>query len=98
MEPSLASRQPDNIKPCTISVAQTQATDRVHRPHLIDVNGTLYGTTSSGGEYGSGTVFGVTTSGMETVIHSFSGSDGSEPLAALKNVEVCCTVRPLWAA
>jgi uncharacterized repeat protein (TIGR03803 family) len=53
---------------------------------LIDVNGTLYGTTRSGGEYGSGTVFGVTTSGMETVIHSFSGSDGSEPLAALKNV------------
>jgi uncharacterized repeat protein (TIGR03803 family) len=54
---------------------------------LIEVNGTLYSTTSSGGEYGSGTVFGVTTSGTETVIHSFSGSDGSEPLAALKNVK-----------
>jgi uncharacterized repeat protein (TIGR03803 family) len=54
---------------------------------LIDVNGTLDGTTNSGGEYGSGTVFGVTTGGTETVIHSFSGSDGGEALAALKNVD-----------
>jgi uncharacterized repeat protein (TIGR03803 family) len=52
---------------------------------LIDVNGTLYGTTAYGG--GNGNVFSVTPSGTETVIYNFSGSDGSEPLAALKNVD-----------
>jgi uncharacterized repeat protein (TIGR03803 family) len=52
---------------------------------LVDVNGTLYGTTAYGG--GNGNVFSVTPSGTETVIHNFSGSDGSEPLAALKNVD-----------
>ena len=58
---------------------------------LIDVNGTLYGTTSGDqgvttGNSEGGNVFSVTPSGTETVIHSFSGSDGYEPLAALKNV------------
>jgi uncharacterized repeat protein (TIGR03803 family) len=55
---------------------------------LIDVNGTLYGTTSQGGgsgcsgvdNYGCGTVFSVTTSGKETVVHRFAaGSDGWYP-------------------
>jgi uncharacterized repeat protein (TIGR03803 family) len=54
---------------------------------LIDVNGTLYGTTSSGGEYGSGTVFGVTMEGAETLWYSFAGSNGSDPLASLIEVK-----------
>lgn len=54
---------------------------------LIDVNGTLYGTTASGGAAGKGTVFSVTTAGVEHVLHSFgSGSDGETPLASLINV------------
>jgi len=51
---------------------------------LIDVSGTLYGTTSYGGAYGEGTVFSITTDGTECVLHSFgSGSDGRCPEAAL---------------
>jgi uncharacterized repeat protein (TIGR03803 family) len=49
---------------------------------LIDVGGTLYGTTSQGGSYkygacgtsnffGCGTVFSVTTGGTEKVLHNF---------------------------
>lgn len=57
---------------------------------LLNVNGTLYGTTSGGGEYHSGTVYEITTSGEETVLHSFDGSDGSgdgaTPYAGLINV------------
>jgi uncharacterized repeat protein (TIGR03803 family) len=55
---------------------------------LLDVNGTLYGTTYAGGpEYG-GTVYAVTTSGSETVLHDFAGSgDGFNPYAGLINVK-----------
>lgn len=50
---------------------------------LIDVNGTLYGTTFKGGTNGSGTVFSITTSGSENVIYSFAGgADGSNPYAS----------------
>jgi uncharacterized repeat protein (TIGR03803 family) len=51
---------------------------------LIDVKGTLYGTTMSGGSNNAGTVFSITTSGQEAVVHSFGGpGDGVYPLAAL---------------
>jgi uncharacterized repeat protein (TIGR03803 family) len=51
---------------------------------LIDVNGTLYGTTTGGGTYGDGTVYSITPSGVETVLHSFGGSgDGMKPAAGL---------------
>ena len=43
---------------------------------LIDVNGTLYGTTSSGGTHKAGTVFSITPSGTLTVLHSFKGGSG----------------------
>jgi uncharacterized repeat protein (TIGR03803 family) len=61
---------------------------------LIDVNGTLYGTTAAGGAWGSarvpgqGTIFSISTSGAENVVHSFAkGSDGAEPLAPLLDVK-----------
>jgi uncharacterized repeat protein (TIGR03803 family) len=38
---------------------------------LTDVNGTLYGTTAYGGEYGDGTVFAITTAGSERVLRNF---------------------------
>ena len=56
------------------------------RPHasLIDVKGTLYGTTGDGGRYGLGTVFSISAAGSEHVLHSFgSGSDGNRPYASL---------------
>jgi uncharacterized repeat protein (TIGR03803 family) len=62
-------------------------------PHasLIDVGGTLYGTTAGGGSYPGcglyrdcGTVFRITTSGSEKVLYSFGGTpDGGVPLASL---------------
>jgi uncharacterized repeat protein (TIGR03803 family) len=56
---------------------------------LIDVNGTLYGTTSEGGaDEFDGTVFSLDPrTGREKVLHSFrSGSDGSVPDAGLMDV------------
>jgi uncharacterized repeat protein (TIGR03803 family) len=55
---------------------------------LIDVRGTLYGTTEVGGTgCGCGTVFSVTTSGVENVVHSFQGgNDGEYPEAGLLKV------------
>lgn len=56
--------------------------------NLIDVHGTLYGTTAYGGVYGHyGTVFSISTTGAERVLHSFgAGNDGKFPQAALLNV------------
>ena len=68
---------------------------------LLDVNGTLYGTTSAGGGYGCvygytyyggcGTVFGITTRGKEKVLYRFLGQwnfppDGWNPQAGLVDV------------
>jgi len=56
---------------------------------LIDVAGTLYGTTGGAGSVsscagGCGTVFKITTEGAETVLYSFAGgSDGNYPSASL---------------
>ena len=45
---------------------------------------TLYGTADSGGSYGGGAVFAINTDGTGfTVLHSFSGTDGTSPLAGL---------------
>jgi len=53
---------------------------------LLNVGGTLYGTTFFGGN-GSGTVFSVTPAGVETVVYTFNGSsDGAYPYAGLINV------------
>jgi uncharacterized repeat protein (TIGR03803 family) len=54
---------------------------------LLDVNGTLYGTTQNGGAYGYGTVFSITRSGYETVLYSFKGGqDGEDPQSGLSYV------------
>jgi uncharacterized repeat protein (TIGR03803 family) len=54
---------------------------------LVDVKGTLYGTTILGGTDDHGTVFSIASSGTETVLHSFSGlADGAYPEAGLLDV------------
>ena len=54
---------------------------------LIDVNGTLYGTTFYGGKYNLGTVFSISLTGTERVLHYFGESgDGTEPRGGLTNV------------
>jgi uncharacterized repeat protein (TIGR03803 family) len=45
----------------------------------LDIWGNLYGTTQSGGSWGSGTVFKLDTRGRETILHSLSGPDGESP-------------------
>jgi uncharacterized repeat protein (TIGR03803 family) len=55
---------------------------------LIDVKGTLYGTTTGGGTYGKGTVYSITTTGTEKLLYSFAGgSDGAHPYAGLIDVK-----------
>jgi len=55
---------------------------------LLNVNGTLYGTTPDGGTNSAGTIFSITKSGKETVLYSFKGgsADGGGPSAPLINV------------
>lgn len=52
---------------------------------LIQANsGVFYGTTESGGTNGGyGTIFKITPGGTFATVHSFSGNDGSEPVAGL---------------
>ncbi len=50
---------------------------------LVELDGTLYGTTLGGGANGDGTVYGITPQGVEHLVHSFNGSDGQEPLSTL---------------
>ena len=71
---------------------------------LINVNGTLYGTTHSGGARGKhcgcGAVFAITTSGTETLLHSFAGGkrDGKFPQADLINVKGTLYGTTVWEA
>jgi uncharacterized repeat protein (TIGR03803 family) len=56
------------------------------RGGLINVNGTLYGTTEQGGAYGNGTFFKITTSGSESMLYSFGtggAADAAYPYAHL---------------
>ena len=57
---------------------------------LLNVKGTLYGTTQLGGTSNAGTVFEMASgTGAESVVYSFqsSGGDGTEPVAGLINVK-----------
>ena len=60
---------------------------------IQDRFGNLYGTANLGGDpncnigYGCGVVFKTDTNGAETVVHSFSGSDGSWPEAPVTRDE-----------
>lgn len=57
------------------------------RAALVDVKGTLYGTTLEGGSSGPGTVYSVSTTGKEQLVYSFGKSpDGASPEAGLTDV------------
>jgi len=53
---------------------------------LINVNGTLYGTTSAGGHCNDGTVYSLSTTGRETVLHGFCYSSGGNAAGGLIDV------------
>jgi uncharacterized repeat protein (TIGR03803 family) len=81
---------------CSLQKAPEQCLDGQNpAPALINVNGTLYGTTVAGGaDYtgcdnaGCGTVYSLDpNTGAETILHSFTGSpDGRSPEAGLIEV------------
>ncbi|HTA37626.1 MAG TPA: choice-of-anchor tandem repeat GloVer-containing protein [Candidatus Acidoferrales bacterium] len=51
---------------------------------LIEVGGTFYGVTLSGGTLKKGSIFSVSSTGVETVLHSFGGpGDGVNPTGSL---------------
>jgi uncharacterized repeat protein (TIGR03803 family) len=54
---------------------------------LLDLSGTLYGTTSAGGEHGRGAVFIMSKAGKERVLYSFgtNSPDGTNP-SSLVNI------------
>jgi uncharacterized repeat protein (TIGR03803 family) len=49
----------------------------------MDAVGNLYGTPYSGGSSNDGVVYKINANGTETVLHSFSGNDGSLPVGGL---------------
>lgn len=54
---------------------------------LLDVNGTLFGTTVYGGTDGNGTVYTIGVGGAKTVLYHFpGGSNGANPVAGLIDV------------
>jgi len=54
---------------------------------ILDKAGNLYGTTGVGGSHGEGVVYKlsrqVSGSWKYTLLHTFNGSDGAEPVATL---------------
>jgi uncharacterized repeat protein (TIGR03803 family) len=62
--------------------------DGVHpRARLINVNGTLYGTTLGRGAYKGGTFYSISTTGSEKVLYNFGKRpDAADPAAGLINV------------
>ncbi len=62
--------------------------DGVSADSLVNVGGTLYGTTSSGGLYEGGTFYSLTTSGSEKVLYNFTdGVAGGFPDGPLIDVD-----------
>jgi uncharacterized repeat protein (TIGR03803 family) len=52
--------------------------------NLITAGANFYGVTEHGGDLGFGTVFEMTPQGVETVLHTFEGSDGQLPNGSLR--------------
>jgi len=52
-------------------------------PLIQCLDGSLYGTTGSGGTGSNGTVFRLTTNGVLTTLFSFNGTNGASPATAL---------------
>ncbi len=50
---------------------------------IVGSDGALYGTTYTGGDFGSGTIFSITTSGAPIMLHSFFEEDGEYPRGGL---------------
>lgn len=87
--PAPCSALPGAVRRRYYTVSAAARPGRLARTRdLINVKGTLYGTTYDGGPYYDGTVFSVTLTGKENVVHGFGReTDGSQPAAGLINVK-----------
>lgn len=75
---------PSGTQTVVYSFGNTQEDGSAPASDLIDVSGTLYGTTVGGGANGDGTVYALSKSGAEKVIYSFKGGkDGQSPRSGL---------------
>jgi uncharacterized repeat protein (TIGR03803 family) len=54
-------------------------------PVVLDPAGNIYGTTRGGGANGLGTVFKIDPNGVETILHSFNGTDGQVPNGLIRD-------------
>jgi uncharacterized repeat protein (TIGR03803 family) len=84
-----AAAQPAQAQTFTIVHAFASGTDgAVPNAIIRDAQGNLYGTTEFGGDVSCGddtcgTVFKIDSTGSETVLFSFDGGNGSDPVAGL---------------
>lgn len=82
-----ARRQPPAVKYRIVTDFGNTYEGNYPNGGLLDVKGTLYGTTEIGGAFGQGNVFSLSTAGTENVLHSFGGPlDASNPEGDLINV------------
>jgi uncharacterized repeat protein (TIGR03803 family) len=54
-------------------------------PVVLDPAGNIYGTTRDGGANGLGAVFKIDSTGLETILHSFNGTDGKTPNGLIRD-------------
>jgi uncharacterized repeat protein (TIGR03803 family) len=59
--------------------------DNPTAPVVLDSAGNIYGTTRRGGANGLGTVFKIDSTGVETILHSFNGTDGKTPNGLIRD-------------
>jgi uncharacterized repeat protein (TIGR03803 family) len=54
-------------------------------PVVFDAAGNIYGTTRDGGANGLGAVYKIDSSLVETILHSFNGTDGQDPNGLIRD-------------
>jgi uncharacterized repeat protein (TIGR03803 family) len=59
--------------------------DEPFDPVVLDSVGNIYGTTAGGGANGLGAVFKIDSNGVETILHSFNGTDGQHPNGLIRD-------------
>jgi len=64
-----------------VSFPNTNGGFEVHAGLVQDADGNFYGTSIAGGAYGQGTLFRITPEGVFTILVSFDGTNGAQPMA-----------------
>jgi uncharacterized repeat protein (TIGR03803 family) len=67
------------------SFSGTPDGDHPQDPVVLDSAGNIYGTTRGGGANGLGAVFKIDPNGVETILHSFNGTDGQVPNGLIRD-------------